>query len=213
MDRHPGPAARDRLGDRHGRAPPPGLAHDDVHGLGDPHRPGWPVGRPPGRRLDLLLLRHVAPRDDRRGRPGGPRRGRHRLPDRRVPASAPRPRPHRRGRHTRRIRLPRIQVERSLEHARRQARRRHGDRHRQDGRRVHELRRRHPPHRRGRRRSPHRAGPRLRPSRPPTPTDSSCGSATCGASAWAPTRPRCPSSTSPRPRTPRRATRARRCAG
>ena len=55
--------------------------------------------------------------------------------------------------------------------------------------------------------------PTTRPSRHRTPTASSCGSATCGASAWGPTRPRCPSSTSPRPRTPRRATSARRCAG
>lgn len=39
------------------------------------------------------------------------------------------------------------------------------------------------------------------------------GRAACGASAWGPTRPRCPSSTSPRPRTPRRATGPRRCAG
>ncbi len=46
-----------------------------------------------------------------------------------------------------------------------------------------------------------------------TPTASSCGSATCGANAWGPTQLRCPSSTSPRPRTPRRATSVRRCAG
>ena len=147
---------------RLGRASPPGLAHDDVHGLGDPHRPRGPVGRPAGRRLDLRIRRHVAPSDDRRGRGGGPCRGHHRLPDRRVPAPAPRPRPHRRGRQARRIRLPRIQIQRPLEHARRQARRRHGNRHREDGRRVHELRRRHPAHRRGRRRPAHRVGSRLR---------------------------------------------------
>ena len=56
-------------------------------------------------------------------------------------------------------------------------------------------------------------GPDYATLKTPTPTASSCGSATCGASAWAPTRPRCPSSTSPRPRTPRRATSVRRCAG
>ena len=212
VDRHSGPSSRHRLGDWYGRAPTACLAHDDVHGLGDPHRPGRPVGRPAGRGLDLLLFRHVAPRDDRRRSPGGTRRSRRRFPDRRVPASAPRPRPHRRSRQAWRIRLPRIQVERALEHARRQARRCHGNRHREDRRRVHELRRWHPPHRRGRRGAPHRPRPRLRDTQDPGRRPLRAVDPRPVGPAWGPTRPRCPSSTSPRPRTPRRVTDPRTCA-